>query len=114
MQRRALLRSVAGGCGVGVGLGLGLGLSSGSAIASAAQESYEPLGSVPVDGACEVVVGDDQETAYLATVDGFATVDVSDPADPQVLPTDEASSRTSRTRTARSPRSSTSRLAATA
>ncbi|MFC7238276.1 LVIVD repeat-containing protein [Saliphagus sp. GCM10025317] len=85
MQRRALLRSVAGGCGVGVGLGLGLGLSSGSAIASAAQESYEPLGSVPVDGACEVVVGDDQETAYLATVDGFATVDVSDPADPQVL-----------------------------
>ncbi|USZ72010.1 LVIVD repeat-containing protein [Natronosalvus halobius] len=84
MQRRALLRTVAGSCGVGVGLSLGV--SSGSTVAaSAAQESYEPLGSVPVHGACEVVVGDDQETAYLATVDGFATVDVSDPTDPQVL-----------------------------
>ncbi|WP_312907029.1 LVIVD repeat-containing protein [Natronosalvus caseinilyticus] len=85
MQRRALLRTVAGASSVGIGLNLGPGVSSRSAVASAAQESYEPLGSVPVDGACEVVVGDDRETAYLATVDGFATVDVSDPTDPQVL-----------------------------
>jgi PGF-CTERM protein len=43
------------------------------------------LGSVPVDGTCEVVVGPDGETAFLAATSGFATVDVSDPREPTVL-----------------------------
>ncbi|MFC7044491.1 hypothetical protein ACFQH6_02900 [Halobacteriaceae archaeon GCM10025711] len=46
---------------------------------------YRPLGSVPVDGAKEVVVGDDARTAYVATTDGFATVDLSTSSDPTVL-----------------------------
>ncbi|OIB56237.1 LVIVD repeat-containing protein [Natrialba sp. SSL1] len=48
-------------------------------------DSYEPLGRTSVGGAAEAVVGDDGETAYLATTTGFATVDVSDPTDPEVL-----------------------------
>jgi PGF-CTERM protein len=43
------------------------------------------LGSVPVDGTCEVVVGPDGETAFLAATSGFVTVDVSDPREPTVL-----------------------------
>ncbi|ELY74940.1 LVIVD repeat-containing protein [Natrinema pellirubrum DSM 15624] len=40
---------------------------------------------MPVEAAAEAVVGDGGETAYLATMTGFATVDVSDPTDPTVL-----------------------------
>ncbi|WP_336000971.1 LVIVD repeat-containing protein [Halorientalis halophila] len=47
--------------------------------------SFEPRGRVPVSGIAEAVVGDDGTTAYAAVTDGFASVDVSDPADPTVL-----------------------------
>ena len=46
---------------------------------------YGPLGSVDVPGAREAVVGERGEIAYVATMDGFAAVDVSDPTDPAVL-----------------------------
>ena len=46
---------------------------------------YEPLGSVAVDGATETVVTPDGETAFVATGDGFAVLDLSDPADPAVV-----------------------------
>ncbi|THE64944.1 hypothetical protein D8Y22_10030 [Salinadaptatus halalkaliphilus] len=84
MQRRSLLRTA--GCALSV-----------SAIArpdvswrqgDTDGDAYEPLGRVDVDGAAEAVVGDDGDTAYLATTTGFATVDVSDPADPAVLATE--------------------------
>jgi hypothetical protein len=39
----------------------------------------------PIDGAKEAVVGEDGTVVYVATTDGFATVDVSDPANPSVL-----------------------------
>ncbi|MCU4752800.1 hypothetical protein OB919_12575 [Halobacteria archaeon AArc-curdl1] len=84
MQRRSLLRSlgvVTTGVGTGIG-GLGTGISRTRATADS---SYEPLGRVPVTGACEAVVGDDGQTVYLATVEGFATVDISDPREPTVL-----------------------------
>ncbi|MFP8956870.1 LVIVD repeat-containing protein [Natrialbaceae archaeon A-CW3] len=82
MERRALLRSL----GVATaGTALGLSASSAQATRTTAQESYEPLGVVDVDGACEAVVGDDGETAYIAAIDGFVTVDISDPADPTIL-----------------------------
>lgn len=45
---------------------------------------YAPLGVVDVPGAKEAVVGD-ESTAYLATGDGYAVVDISDPTDPRVL-----------------------------
>ncbi|MFB6068995.1 MAG: LVIVD repeat-containing protein [Halobacterium sp.] len=77
MHRRDVLRSAA--------LGAAALPFASSAVTAASQASYEPLGSVPLRGTKEVVVGDDGTTAYAATTDGFATVDVSDPANPEVL-----------------------------
>ncbi|OAQ52330.1 hypothetical protein HTG_11955 [Natrinema mahii] len=82
MERRAFLRASAAGLSLA-------GATTISAVqaepAAARQASYEPLGRVTVEAAAEAVVGDDGETAYLATTTGFATVDVSDPTDPTVL-----------------------------
>ncbi|WP_435064507.1 LVIVD repeat-containing protein [Halobaculum sp. EA56] len=47
--------------------------------------AYAPLGSVAVEGTREVVVSADGRTAYLALGDGYAAVDLSDPAVPTVL-----------------------------
>lgn len=78
VYRREMLRTTAGS--------LALGASSASAGSAAGQsQGLEPLGSVPVDGAREVVVGPSGETAYVAATDGFATVDVSDPTNPRVI-----------------------------
>ncbi|MCU4974647.1 hypothetical protein OB955_18160 [Halobacteria archaeon AArc-m2/3/4] len=59
----------------------------GSRLRSRSQstDAYEPLGRLEIEGAAEAVVGDDGETVYLATVDGFAIADVSDPAEPTLL-----------------------------
>ncbi|WP_459192898.1 LVIVD repeat-containing protein [Halosimplex sp. J119] len=46
---------------------------------------YEPLGRVTIEGATEAVTTPDGETAFVATLDGFAAVDLSDPADLTVL-----------------------------
>lgn len=51
----------------------------------AQQTGYAPLGSVEIDSAAEAVVGDDGETVYLAAESGFATIDISEPANPTVL-----------------------------
>ncbi|PSQ35915.1 hypothetical protein BRD05_04185 [Halobacteriales archaeon QS_9_70_65] len=48
-----------------------------------ATEPFEPLGRLSVPGAKELVV--DDGIAYVATTDGFATVDTSDPAEPTLL-----------------------------
>ncbi|MWG35550.1 LVIVD repeat-containing protein [Halomarina oriensis] len=53
------------------------------AVATPAQDDYGPLGRLAVDGTTEAVVSGD--VAYLAVTDGFATVDVSDPASPSLL-----------------------------
>jgi hypothetical protein len=53
--------------------------------------SDDPLGSVSIDTAAEVVPGGDGEWAYVATDTGFATVDVSDPANPAVAASREVS-----------------------
>ena len=91
MQRRAFLRA-GGAAGIGVGASLTVPGSVGasptpvaSLSAGATPTGYEPLGSVEVPGAAEAVVGDGGDVAYLATTDGFATVDVSDPSGPDVL-----------------------------
>lgn len=76
MRRRPLLRAGVGAAALAVGA---------PAATSASADGYEPLGSVEVQGAAEAVVGDDGDTVYLAAADGFATVDVSDPAEPAVL-----------------------------
>ncbi|WP_436927960.1 LVIVD repeat-containing protein [Halosimplex amylolyticum] len=46
---------------------------------------YEPLGSVAVEGATEAVTTPDGDTAFIAVLDGFAAVDLTEPADPTVL-----------------------------
>jgi len=45
---------------------------------------WEPMGAVTVPGAAETVVAPGGETAFVATGDGFAVLDLSDPADPTV------------------------------
>jgi hypothetical protein len=49
------------------------------------QSSFGPLGQVALDGAKEAVVDESGTVAFCAVGDGFAAVDVSDPADPTVL-----------------------------
>ena len=87
MQRRSFLR-VGAGAGGSLLFSEALVSSSpaGSAVAAESTPSgYDPLGRVEVDGATEAVVGDDGETVYVAAADGFATVDISDPDDPEML-----------------------------
>lgn len=59
-----------------------LGAGSGPSLA-AATDGFDPLGRLELAGAKELVVADG--VAYVAVTDGFATVDVSDPADPTLL-----------------------------
>ncbi len=74
MRRRAFLGAVGGGVA-----------ATGVASVTAAQPSeFAPLGSVGIRGAKEAVPGDDG-VAYVATTDGFAVVDASDPAEPTVV-----------------------------
>lgn len=75
MRRRTLLRA---------GAGLLAGTAVGRVAAQDDETGYQPLGSVEVPGAKDAAVVDG-ELAYVAASDGFATVDLSDPADPTVL-----------------------------
>jgi len=64
----------------------GLSLAAvGPASGSPSQTAYEPLGTVPLENVKEVVASPDNTTAYAAVMDGFATVDITDPANPTVL-----------------------------
>ncbi len=78
MRRRDVLRATAAAAA--------LPLASTTVSATASQQSaFEPLGVLDLDGTKEVVVDDAGETAYAATTDGIATVDISDPANPELL-----------------------------
>ncbi|WP_136603112.1 LVIVD repeat-containing protein [Salinigranum halophilum] len=88
MRRRDALR---GAAALGVGVAAGTlpasaheGGGSAGTVTGDTDEGYAPLGAVDVPGATEAVVGDGP-TAYVATGDGYASVDVSDPASPRVL-----------------------------
>ncbi len=74
MRRRTLLRA-------------GAGILAGTAVGRVAAQDdngYEPLGSVEIPGAKDAAVVDG-EIAYVAATDGFVTVDLSDPAEPELL-----------------------------
>jgi len=90
MHRRAFLRAV----GASVGLGLGATASgtvaghptptddgSGAAPTGTATEG-EPLGRLPMETVYETVTSPDGHTAYVATGDGLALVDVTTPSAP--------------------------------
>lgn len=72
--RRAFLAGVAGATGLAVITG-----------PRSATASFGPRAKLDIDGAKEAVVSDDGTVAYVATTDGFASVDVSDPANPTLL-----------------------------
>jgi len=52
---------------------------------TAVPDGYAPLGSVPVEGLREAVVGPDGRYAFCAATTGFAVVDLSDPTAPEVV-----------------------------
>jgi len=83
MRRRDVLRGAA--AGVAGAAALPFPSRGATAEASATHDPYAPLGNVELAGAKEAVVGDAGDAAYVATTDGFAAVDVSDPTDPAVL-----------------------------
>ncbi|ERH12757.1 MAG: hypothetical protein J07HB67_01783, partial [halophilic archaeon J07HB67] len=75
MRRRDAIR--AGLAAVGVGT-LGRPTAGGTA-------AFRPRGQLELPGAKEAVVGPDGETAAVATTDGYATVDLTDPTTPRLL-----------------------------
>lgn len=78
MRRREFLRTGAATLGA-------VALAGVAADAAAHPGPYRPLGRIALDGAAEVVVSADGETAYVAVQDGYATVDVSAPDRPAVM-----------------------------
>lgn len=78
MHRREFLRTAA------VGGGAASLLASGG-VAQSEADPYRPLGHVAIEDAKEAVVGDDGNTVFVATTDGFATVDIRNPKRPTVL-----------------------------
>jgi hypothetical protein len=88
MRRREVLRGTAVALGASVAGARTTsahegGSDGGGTVDGAGSDGYAPLGSVDVPGATEAVVAG--RTAVVATGDGYATVDVSDPAAPRVL-----------------------------
>jgi hypothetical protein len=82
VNRRSFLRS---------GLSVSVALSGIATVAGATRPSdadrasIRPLGRTTVPKAKEAVVSADGRTGFLAVTDGFAVVDIADPADPTVV-----------------------------
>ena len=86
MRRRALLRTLGSGLALGsAGLASGHPTATGNGTPPPESAATDPLGSVSVEDTREAVLSDDGTTAFVATVDGFAVVDVSDPTAMTVL-----------------------------
>jgi hypothetical protein len=75
MRRRDVLRATGGALALGA-----IGTRT-----SAHPGPYRPLGTVEIEGAKETVLDEEGAVAYVAATDGFATVDVSTPASPELL-----------------------------
>ncbi|RQH03418.1 LVIVD repeat-containing protein [Natrarchaeobius oligotrophus] len=86
MQRRPFLRrSLAAPIALSVPPVASYTTSASARAGPPDSDGYEPLGRVDIEGAAEAVVGDDGTTVYVAATTGFATVDVSDPGEPEIL-----------------------------
>ena len=83
MQRRDVLRAAAGA--TVLPLATSAASATGQTGSATEQEAYAPLGHAAIEQAKEAVVGDDGNTVYVASTTGFATVDVSDAENPEVL-----------------------------
>jgi hypothetical protein len=78
MRRRDALRA-----GCAAVLPLAAGRPGAQTATEAGDGAFEALGRLPLPGAKELVV--DDGITYVATTDGFATVDTTDPAAPTLL-----------------------------
>lgn len=77
MYRRTVLRGL-------TTLSVAAGVS-GIATRGRASASFGPTGSVTIEGVTEGVVDESGSIVYVATGDGFAVVDIADPANPSVV-----------------------------
>src|SRR6056297_1193119 len=87
MRRRTLLRSLAAASAtgaVGTATGHPLPTDNGSTPATT-PTGGEPLGTLDLSGARELVTSPDGHTAYVATGDGIALVDIVSPSSPRLL-----------------------------
>lgn len=84
MRRRAFLAGTAFGALAAAGTA-GAHTPGDGTPPAAGDPATEPLGTVDLPDAAEAVVGADGARTYVATQDGFAVVDTSDPRDPSVL-----------------------------
>lgn len=89
MRRRTLLRSLAAASGAGAaGTAAAHPLpTDNGATPAGTPTGGEPLGSLDLPGARELVTSPDGHTAYVATGDGIAVVDLVSPGDPRLLAT---------------------------
>lgn len=91
MRRRDVLRAAVGATTASLATGAadahtpadGAGDDAETTDGAETADGAEPLGRLELPGAKELVARDGM--AYVATTDGFATVDVSDPTDPTLL-----------------------------
>ena len=92
-NRRRVLGMVAGATATLVGQGCGAAQAGTKAPGQdtrgrSRSRRFEPLGRVPIEGARDVAV--DGTSAFVATLDGFAVVDIEEGSDPSVLARVEA------------------------
>ncbi|WP_018256600.1 LVIVD repeat-containing protein [Halomicrobium katesii] len=86
MRRRPLLRTLGSGLALGsAGLASGHPTATSDGTPPAETPDSQPLGTVSIENVREMVLNLDGTVAYVATVDGFAVVDVSDPTEMRVL-----------------------------
>jgi len=88
MRRRTLLRSLAGASAVtaaGTGAAHPLPTDDGSSTPAGTPTGGDPLGTLDLPGARELVTSPDGHTAYVATGDGLAVVDAVSPSQPRLL-----------------------------
>ncbi|MDS0260722.1 hypothetical protein NDI56_15045 [Haloarcula sp. S1CR25-12] len=88
MRRRTLLQSLAtasAGGAVGTASAHPLPTDDGSSTPAGTPTGGEPLGTLSLSGARELVTSPDGHTAYVATGAGIALVDVVSPSNPRLL-----------------------------
>ncbi len=80
MERRRFLQVGASTLATTVLAGNASGSSTGGF-----DDGFEPLATIDISGARDTAVHHDNEVAYVAATDGFAAVDISEPAKPELL-----------------------------
>lgn len=85
MNRRSVLRRGAALPLALASLGSTAGAATAATVERTRQDDYGPLAELRMPKAKEVVTSADGRTAFVAVTDGFAVVDLADPAAPEVV-----------------------------